>query len=146
MLMVAQSLSQHWIASGNLLPLLLRGLWNRCTFAFRPVLPLVRYSRRKESNSPWMNLLSVDFRCSVNDVRSSYGCPFHHVRIYAEKTWWTAQLLIFRRRYLVQDFTDRGENSGFGYPRWYASILLQRDLISHHSITLIQLSISVQNQ
>ena len=45
---------------------------------------------------------------------------FHHGRVYAEKTWRTAQFSIFPRRCLVQDFTDRGENSGFGHPRWYA--------------------------
>lgn len=59
----------------------------------------------------------VSFRCSVNDVKSGFRWLFYHGRVYAEKTWRTAHFSIFGRRYIVQDFTNRGEKNGFGHPR-----------------------------
>ena len=119
-------LSLHWIACGNLLPLLLQRLWNRCSF--KPFSHCCHWFdilvERNKRIREWIDRLcvvdSVSFRRSVNDVRTGRRWLFHHGRVYAEKTWRTAQSSIFRRQYLVQDFTNRGEKSGFGYPRSYA--------------------------
>ena len=83
------------------------------------------------------------FRRSVNDVRTGRRWLFHHGRVYAEKTWRTAQSSIFRisRAGLYQSWGEKR----LWIPkvicvRQISSILLQTDLIFHRSITLKWLS------
>ena len=140
-------LSLHWIACGNLLPLLLQRLWNRCSF--KPFSHCCHWFdilvERNKRIREW-----IDRLCVVDSVSFS---PFSQWRQNRPPLTISPRARLCRKNMAdgsIFDIPKAISRAGL-YQSWrekrlwipkvicvrqISSILLQRDLIFHRSITL----------